>query len=109
MPSRRFCDAMIAIRKEAEDVITGKQPKDNNLLKNAPHPISIIALSESDWNRYGVFVMFFISTTELITGSGLIPANKQLILCHGCVKRNFGPLFLGSTMVNFPSSGALRC
>ncbi|KAF8203816.1 glycine dehydrogenase [Pholiota molesta] len=44
-----FCDAMIEIRKEAEDIITGKQPKDNNLLKNAPHPISTIASSE--WNR----------------------------------------------------------
>ncbi|KAI0652035.1 glycine dehydrogenase [Trametes meyenii] len=47
----RFCDAMIQIRKEAEDIITGKQPKDNNVLKNAPHPISVIALSEEEWNR----------------------------------------------------------
>ncbi|RDB28902.1 putative glycine dehydrogenase (decarboxylating), mitochondrial [Hypsizygus marmoreus] len=45
----RFCDAMIQIRQEAEDVITGKQPKDNNLLTNAPHPMSVIAKSE--WNR----------------------------------------------------------
>ena len=45
----RFCDAMIQIRKEAEDIITGKQPKDNNVLKNAPHPISVIAAEE--WNR----------------------------------------------------------
>ncbi|KAF7979433.1 hypothetical protein HWV62_42574 [Athelia sp. TMB] len=47
----RFCNAMIQIRREAEDIITGKQPKDNNLLKNAPHPASIIALSEAEWNR----------------------------------------------------------
>ncbi|TFK30904.1 glycine dehydrogenase [Coprinopsis marcescibilis] len=47
----RFCDAMIAIRKEAEDVITGKQPKENNVLKNSPHPMSVIALSEDKWNR----------------------------------------------------------
>ncbi|EAU92798.1 glycine dehydrogenase [Coprinopsis cinerea okayama7 len=47
----RFCDAMIQIRKEAEDIITGKQPKDNNVLKNAPHPMSVIALSEAEWNR----------------------------------------------------------
>ena len=46
----RFCDAMIQIRKEAEDIITGKQPKDNNLLKNAPHPISVMTTSE--WKRY---------------------------------------------------------
>lgn len=47
----RFCDAMIAIRKEAEEIITGKQPRDNNLLKNAPHPISVISLPEDKWNR----------------------------------------------------------
>ncbi|EKM48060.1 uncharacterized protein PHACADRAFT_203307 [Phanerochaete carnosa HHB-10118-sp] len=47
----RFCDAMISIRKEAEDIITGKQPKDNNLLKNAPHPIHTLTLSDAEWNR----------------------------------------------------------
>ncbi|KAJ7207389.1 glycine dehydrogenase-like protein [Mycena haematopus] len=47
----RFCDAMIQIRKEAQDIIAGKQPKDNNLLKNAPHPVSVIALSEEEWKR----------------------------------------------------------
>lgn len=50
MPNR-FCDAMIQIRKEAEDIISGKQPKDNNVLKNAPHPISVIALPDDQWNR----------------------------------------------------------
>ncbi|KAF9535661.1 glycine dehydrogenase [Crepidotus variabilis] len=45
----RFCDAMIAIREEADDIISGKQPKDNNLLKNAPHPVSTLVASE--WNR----------------------------------------------------------
>ncbi|KAG5353681.1 hypothetical protein C0989_003818 [Termitomyces sp. Mn162] len=47
----RFCDAMIQIRKEAEDVVTGKQPRDNNLLTNAPHTMTVIA--SDDWNRYG--------------------------------------------------------
>jgi glycine dehydrogenase len=47
----RFCDAMIQIRKEADEIIAGKQPKDNNLLKNAPHPISVISLAEDQWNR----------------------------------------------------------
>ena len=42
---------MINIRREAEEVITGKQPRDNNVLKNAPHPMSVIALSEEEWNR----------------------------------------------------------
>ncbi|KAL0951541.1 hypothetical protein HGRIS_008225 [Hohenbuehelia grisea] len=46
----RFCDTMIQIRQEAEDIITGKQPKDNNLLKNAPHPIHVLTLPEDQWN-----------------------------------------------------------
>lgn len=33
----RFCDAMISIAKEIEEIAEGKFPKDNNLLKNAPH------------------------------------------------------------------------
>ncbi|EGO31043.1 hypothetical protein SERLADRAFT_444616 [Serpula lacrymans var. lacrymans S7.9] len=47
----RFCDAMIQIRQEAEDIITGKQPKENNLLKNAPHPMAAIVLSDKEWDR----------------------------------------------------------
>ena len=42
---------MIEIRKEAQDIIDGNQPKDNNLLKNAPHPLSVIVLPEDKWNR----------------------------------------------------------
>ena len=43
---------MIQIRLEVEDIIIGKQPKDNNVLRNAPHPISVVASSE--WDRSGV-------------------------------------------------------
>jgi glycine dehydrogenase len=43
---------MIQIRREADDIINGRQPKDNNVLKNAPHPPSVIAMSEQEWNRY---------------------------------------------------------
>ncbi len=42
---------MIQIRQEAEDIITGKMPKENNLLKNAPHPVHVIALPEEEWKR----------------------------------------------------------
>ena len=59
---QRFCDAMIEIRKEAEEIISGKQPKDNNLLKNAPHPISVIVSSEDDWKR---FVLFSLTSSNI--------------------------------------------
>lgn len=47
----RFCDAMIEIRKEAEEVEKGAQPKENNVLKNAPHPMSVLAVSDAEWNK----------------------------------------------------------
>jgi glycine dehydrogenase len=40
----RFCDAMIAIRAEIEEVANGSMDKTDNVLKNAPHTAeSIIA------------------------------------------------------------------
>src|SRR5690348_17704394 len=33
----RFCDAMIAIRREIDEVAAGRWPKDHNPLRNAPH------------------------------------------------------------------------
>lgn len=47
----RFCDAMLKIREEVEEISTGKQPKDNNTIKNAPHPVDVMMLSDADWNR----------------------------------------------------------
>ncbi|TAF76166.1 MAG: glycine dehydrogenase (aminomethyl-transferring) [Bacteroidetes bacterium] len=38
----RFCDAMIAIRKEIEEIEKGIFPKDNNVLKNAPHTAEVV-------------------------------------------------------------------
>ncbi|HZI13189.1 MAG TPA: aminomethyl-transferring glycine dehydrogenase [Myxococcus sp.] len=45
----RFCDAMIAIRQEIRDIEEGRMPKDNNVLKNAPHTTRVITAPE--WNR----------------------------------------------------------
>jgi glycine dehydrogenase len=43
----RFCDALIAIRAEIEDVVSGKADAKDNVLKNAPHTAA--AVSASDW------------------------------------------------------------
>ncbi len=37
----RFCDAMIAIRAEIQEVKDGKADKENNVLKNAPHTAAL--------------------------------------------------------------------
>ncbi|HET6727875.1 MAG TPA: aminomethyl-transferring glycine dehydrogenase [Jiangellaceae bacterium] len=39
----RFCDAMIAIRAEADRVAAGEWPADNNPLRNAPHTATLLA------------------------------------------------------------------
>ncbi len=36
----RFCDAMISIRKEIREIETGAADKQDNVLKNSPHPMS---------------------------------------------------------------------
>ncbi len=43
----RFCEAMIAIRKEIDGVVTGKADAKDNVLKNAPHTAA--AVTASDW------------------------------------------------------------
>jgi glycine dehydrogenase len=42
----RFCDAMIAIRHEIEDVLAGTAHPRDNVLKNAPHTADAVAASE---------------------------------------------------------------
>lgn len=45
----RFADAMITIRGEIQEIIDGKQSKDDNILKNAPHPLR--RLLETEWDK----------------------------------------------------------
>jgi glycine dehydrogenase len=42
----RFCEAMIAIRREIQAIIDGKADRKDNLLKNAPHTASAVAADE---------------------------------------------------------------
>ncbi len=45
----RFCDALIAIRGEIQEIVEGRVPRDNNVLKRAPHTAQ--AVTASDWDR----------------------------------------------------------
>ena len=47
----RFCDAMISIRGEIQDILDGKQDAKNNTLKNAPHTAEML-LSEKWEHSY---------------------------------------------------------
>jgi glycine dehydrogenase len=45
----RFCDAMVSIRREIQEIEQGKMPRDNNLLKNAPHTADAVVATQ--WLR----------------------------------------------------------
>jgi glycine dehydrogenase len=45
----RFCDAMIAIHGEMQAIESGAVDKQNNLLKNAPHTVDMVAAD--NWDR----------------------------------------------------------
>ncbi|KAF2872085.1 glycine dehydrogenase-like protein [Massariosphaeria phaeospora] len=48
----RFCDALISIRKEIEQVEKGEQPRDGNVLKMSPHSQMDLIVSEWDGRPY---------------------------------------------------------
>jgi len=45
----RFCDALLHIRKEIEEIENGTYPKDDNVLKNAPHTAA--SVMSDDWKH----------------------------------------------------------
>lgn len=45
----RFVDALIQIKAEIDEVANGDYPQDNNILKNAPHPLDIVTADEWDF------------------------------------------------------------
>jgi glycine dehydrogenase len=42
----RFCDAMIQIRREIDDVVSGRADKKDNVLKNSPHTAEAVTAAE---------------------------------------------------------------
>ncbi len=45
----RFCEAMISIRKEIRDIEEGREDREDNLLKNAPH--TAVAVTADAWHH----------------------------------------------------------
>ncbi|ADV20819.1 glycine dehydrogenase mitochondrial precursor, putative [Cryptococcus gattii WM276] len=44
----RFIEALISIRKEIDEIVSGEQSKDNNVFTNAPHPLSLLTADKWD-------------------------------------------------------------
>tara|TARA_B100000989_G_scaffold100121_1_gene73105 strand:- start:543 stop:893 length:351 start_codon:yes stop_codon:yes gene_type:complete len=58
----RFCEAMIGIRREIDQIISGKLPRDDNPLVNAPHTAADI----SGWdNCYSIELALFPTSAAL--------------------------------------------
>ena len=49
----RFCEAMLSIRSEIQEIIDGKVDRENNVLKNAPHTLDLAVAQnwEFDYSR----------------------------------------------------------
>ncbi|WP_255953921.1 aminomethyl-transferring glycine dehydrogenase [Streptomyces odontomachi] len=62
----RFCDAMIAIRTEIEQVASGALPADDNPLRNAPHTAACLA---GDWEHS-------YSRQDAVFPAGVVAAEK---------------------------------
>lgn len=45
----RYCDALIAIRREIQAIEDGDADREDNVLKHAPHPLSVVTADE--WTR----------------------------------------------------------
>lgn len=73
----RFCDALIAIRKEISEIENGLYPPDNNVLKNAPHT-QMVVISDKWPYPYSVekavFPLPFVKSNKFWPAVGRIDA-----------------------------------
>ena len=78
----KFCSAMISIKKEINDVISGKSDSKNNMLKNSPHTVQSITR-----NQLGVL----IAGTIVKIGDGTWDPEKILTILKGKNRNLAGP------------------
>jgi len=82
----RFCDAMIAIRGEIADVVSGKADRKNNVLKNAPHTAA--AVTDDEWShpysrRQAAFPLPWVQANKVWPAVGRIdnPYGDRNLFC----------------------------
>jgi len=64
----RYCDALIEIRHEIRDIEEGKVDKMNNLLKNSPHPLQVVAGKKWEFpysRTQAAFPLGFVDNTKM--------------------------------------------
>ena len=116
----RFCDAMIAIREEIEQVGAGEWPADDNPLRNAPHTAAALAGEwEHPYTRDEAVFPGGVDAADEVLAAGaadrrrvrrpqpglLLPAARQLRrLIAGETERGAAPVRTGG----LPDDGADR-
>jgi glycine dehydrogenase len=82
----RFCEAMIAIRQEIQDVVDGKADPRDNVLKNAPHTMAVA--SSDTWShpysrQQAVFPLPFVKLNKFWPSVGRIdnPYGDRNLIC----------------------------
>ena len=70
----RFCDAMIAIKAEADRVGSGEWPADDNPLHNAPHPAADV--TTDDWSHPYPRELAAFPMWELRTNKYWVPVSR---------------------------------
>ena len=82
----RFCEAMIAIRGEIADVVSGKADPKDNVLKNAPHTAA--AVTDDEWThpysrRQAAFPLPWVRAGKLWPAVGRIdnPYGDRNLFC----------------------------
>jgi glycine dehydrogenase len=82
----RFCDAMIAIRREIQDVVDGTADPKDNVLKNAPHTMAVA--SSDTWThpytrQQAVFPLPFVKLNKFWPSVGRIdnPYGDRHLVC----------------------------
>jgi glycine dehydrogenase len=68
----RFCDAMIAIKKEIDEITSGVLPRDNNPLINAPHSHEDL----NKWDRPYSLERAFFPTDDIKNNKYWPPVNR---------------------------------
>jgi glycine dehydrogenase len=82
----RFCDAMIQIRREVDEVMSGRADARDNVLKNAPHTAA--AVTASDWphaysREQAAFPLPFVRANKIWPSVGRIdnPYGDRNLFC----------------------------
>ncbi len=76
----RFCDAMLLIKEEIDEVARGEYPNDNNVLVNAPHTASMIC--SDDW-PYPYTRQKAAYPASYLTESKFWPSVRRVNNAHG--------------------------